>query len=208
MENHDKQLEEGIFIGNQVDKSNLSNPISRKLVSGFDEKLFGVLDGLSPQSLHEVGCGEGRLTRLIRDRYGIDVLASDFSQALIEENLRRDFESIAFKHLSIYDLNPAEHRREVIVCCEVLEHLEYPEKGLEALRKLEARSYLLSVPREPVWRVLNMLRLKYLGDLGNTPGHLNHWSTKSFQALLAASGFRVVDILNPFPWVMVLAEPC
>jgi SAM-dependent methyltransferase len=208
LENHEKQLEEGIFIGNQIDKSNLSNPIARKLVSGFDKSLFSTLDKLNPRSVHEIGCGEGRLTRIIRDRYGIRVLASDFSEALIEQNILRDSASIEFMHLSIYDLKPQEHRRDVVVCCEVLEHLENPELGLAALRKLEAETYILSVPNEPTWRFLNMLRLKYLGDFGNTPGHLNHWNPRAFNSLLAKTGFRVVETMNPFPWIMVLVEPC
>lgn len=203
MDNHEKQLEEGIYIGNQVDKSNLSNPISRKLVTGFDEKLFNVLDRIQPTSLHEVGCGEGRLTRLIRDRYSIDVLASDFSEALIEENLTRDCESIDFKHLSIYDLDPEAHRRSVVICCEMLEHLEDPEDGLRALRNLNADHYVFSVPREPIWRILNMARFKYLGDWGNTPGHLNHWSLNSFTKSVTENGFEIVEVLNPFPWIMV-----
>ena len=203
MENHDKQLEEGIFIGNQVDKSNLSNPISRKLVSGFDQKLFKTLDKIQPSSLHEVGCGEGRLTRLIRDRYSIEVLASDFSEAIISENLKGDSTSIDFRHLSIYDLDPVVHQRSVIVCCEVLEHLEEPERGIQALRSLNADDYLVSVPREPIWRVLNMARFKYLSDWGNTPGHLNHWSPKSFYRILSDHGFQVLEVLNPFPWIMV-----
>ena len=203
MDNHDKQLEEGIYIGNQVDKSNLNNPISRKLVSGFDSKLFRALDALQPKTLHEVGCGEGRLTRLIRDRYKIQVMASDFSEALIDENLKRDCDSIDFKHLSIYDLNPEEHARSVVVCCEVLEHLEDPLRGLQALRSLNADHYVFSVPREPIWRILNMARFKYLGDWGNTPGHLNHWSPNSFTKAVTENGFEIVEVLNPFPWIMV-----
>jgi SAM-dependent methyltransferase len=207
MENHEKQAEDGILIGNQVDKSNLKNPISRRLVQGFDQALFSALDDLSPQSLHEVGCGEGRLTRLIRDRYHISVLASDFSKVLIEENRSRDARSIDFQQLSIYELDPTQHRRDVIICCEVLEHLEDPLAGLLALRRLEAQSYLISVPREPIWRILNMARFKYWGDLGNTPGHLNHWSVNSFKRDLAKSGFRVVQELNPFPWIMMVLQP-
>ncbi|MCZ6673743.1 MAG: class I SAM-dependent methyltransferase [Verrucomicrobia bacterium] len=207
MNNHKQRLQDGIFIGNLTDKSNLSNPIARRLVSGFDASLFGALDKLNPQSLHEVGCGEGRLTRLIRNRYNIDVLATDFSKAIIHENLEGDKEMIEFKHLSIYDLNPAEHKREIIVCCEVLEHLENPLLGLKALRILNAQKYILSVPREPIWRILNMIRFKYWRDLGNTPGHLNHWGVKNFKAFLSDNGIRVIEQLNPFPWIMVVAEP-
>lgn len=206
MNNHEKQAEDGILIGNQVDKANVKNPIARKLVAGFDNALFQGLDTLYPESIHEVGCGEGRLTRMIRDRYRIPVLATDFSQTLIEENRAGDSESIDFRQLSIYDLDPNVHRRDVVVCCEVLEHLEDPFAGLQALRSLQARSYLLSVPREPVWRMLNMARFKYWDDWGNTPGHLNHWNCKSFSALLNRTGFVIHKSLNPFPWIMVVAD--
>lgn len=111
MENHEKQSEDGILIGNQVDKSNLKNPISRRLVQGVDKALFAALDTLNPASLHEFGCGEGRLTRLIRDRYQISVLTSDFSKMLIEENRSRDARSIDFQQLSIYELDPIQHKK-------------------------------------------------------------------------------------------------
>jgi hypothetical protein len=42
------------------------------------------------------------------------------------------------------------------------------------------RHLLVSVPREPLWRMLNMARGAYWPALGNTPGHLNHWSRRSF----------------------------
>lgn len=207
MQSHDKQLEEGIYIGNQVDKANLNNPIARKLVAGFDSRLFQALDVIQPNSLHEVGCGEGRLTRMIRDRYQIEVLASDFSESLVEENLRGDHRAIDFKHLSIYDLNPESHRRQTVVCCEVLEHLESPGRGLKSLRRLNADHYVFSVPREPIWRILNVARFQYLRDWGNTPGHLNHWSPRSFYRDLENNGFKIEQVLNPFPWIMVRLKP-
>ena len=39
---------------------------------------------------------------------------------------------------------------------------------------------LLSVPKEPIWRICNMARGKYWKDLGNTPGHIQHWTKKKF----------------------------
>jgi hypothetical protein len=51
--------------------------------------------------------------------------------------------------------------------------------------------------------VLNMARGAYLKDLGNTPGHVNHWSRRGFEALLSKHG-EVVETRAPFPWTMVL----
>ena len=67
------------------------------------------------------------------------------------------------------------------------------------------RHLLVSVPREPLWRMLNMARGAYVAQLGNTPGHLNHWSKRSFTALLQARG-EVVQVRSPFPWTMLLVR--
>lgn len=94
----------------------------------------------------------------------------------------------------------------MIVCCEVLEHVADPEAALEILARLSRRWLLTSVPREPIWRVLNMARGKYLSDLGNTPGHLHHWSSNGFRTFIA-SRFDIVEIATPLPWTMILARP-
>ena len=195
--------EDGILIGNQTDKGALSNSMARRMVAGFDRALLTRLDSWQATSLHEVGCGEGRLSRLIQERLGIVIRASDFSHQLIEENQGRSDVRISYVQRSIYDLDPAEDRADVVICCEVLEHLKSPNRGLEGLRRLNAAHYLFSVPNEPIWRLLNMVRGKYLGAFGNTPGHLNHWSKASFARLLGKCGFAVEQFLNPFPWLMV-----
>ena len=60
-----------------------------------------------------------------------------------------------------------------------------PEHTVAEMARVALRHLLVSVPREPLWRGLNMARGAYLKDLGNTPGHLNHWSKRSFVALLS-----------------------
>jgi len=61
------------------------------------------------------------------------------------------------------------------------------------------------VPREPIWRILNIARGKYIGDLGNTPGHVNHWSRRGFIDLLSRR-FDVVEVRSPLPWTMALCR--
>ncbi len=50
-----------------------------------------------------------------------------------------------------------------------------------------------------------MARGAYLAQLGNTPGHLNHWSRRSFTRLLSRFG-QVVELRSPFPWTMLLVR--
>ena len=202
---HDRHAEDGILIGNQLDKDEVSNPIARRMVAGFDAALAGLVAAIQPPpaSVHEVGCGEGRLSRRLHAQLGIEVRATDFSRELIAENMARGEVGVRYAARSIYELDPADDRADVVICCEVLEHVERPVDALASLRGLEARDYILSVPREPLWRVLNLARGKYIGTLGNTPGHLNHWSRRGFVNFLMRGGFRVERCLQPLPWTMV-----
>lgn len=198
--------EGGIYIGNQIDKSDIENPIGRFLVRRFDAALMAALVDLNPQSIHEVGCGEARLSKMIASNLGVPVFATDFSESIVRNNTENGIHGVEFECKSIYDLDAETDPRDIIMCCEVLEHLEYPEEGLGKLCELGARSYIFSVPREPTWRWLNLIRGAYVANLGNTPGHLNHWSKASFASFLAEGGFEVLQWHNPFPWLMVTAK--
>ena len=134
--------------------------------------------------------------------------ASDFSSEVVrvaQAELANRGYRVAWHVASIYDLDPATDAAEMVVCCEVLEHLEHPTRALEVLARL-ARPYLLvSVPREPLWRALNVMRGKYLLQLGNTPGHLNHWTRRGFVDFLSPS-FDIVDLRTPLPWTVALCR--
>ena len=87
----------------------------------------------------------------------------------------------------------------------MLEHVPDPEHTLAEMARCAERHLLVSVPREPLWRMLNMARGAYWSELGNTPGHLNHWSRRSFVRLLSRHG-EVVEVRSPFPWTMLLVR--
>src|SRR5688572_3432463 len=107
------------------------------------------------------------------------VKGTDFSAAMIELAASK-FPAIDFRQRSIYDLKTDEDAADLVVCCEVLEHVEEPRLALERLAGISGQYCLLSVPREPLWRALNCLRGSYLRQLGNTPGHIQHWSRAEF----------------------------
>ena len=79
------------------------------------------------------------------------------------------------------------------------------EHTVAEMARVSTGHLLVSVPREPLWRGLNMARGAYLKDLGNTPGHLNHWSKRAFVELLGRHG-EVVEARSPFPWTMLLVR--
>jgi 2-polyprenyl-3-methyl-5-hydroxy-6-metoxy-1,4-benzoquinol methylase len=200
--------DEGVVVGNAFDKYGSSNPVVRRIMRGFQESLSDLVNRTGPTTIHEIGCGEGYWV-IHWQQLGFDARGSDFSQTVIdlaksnaEEN---GFSSDLFQAKSIYDVSSAEDSADLLVCCEVLEHVDDPRGALAALQSVHASNVILSVPREPVWRALNMARGKYLGALGNTPGHIQHWSTKEFVKLVAEY-FEVVEVKQPLPWTMLLAR--
>ena len=199
--------EEGIVVGNIEDKENPTNLLARRLIGGFDRALIELIEQVAPSSIHEVGCGEGRLARLLTGRIDTPYRATDFSKQVIREAQQANRNPrLLYVTRSIYDLLPAEDSASLILCCEVLEHLEHPTQALKALLRLDAPWYIFSVPREPVWRVLNVCRLRYLPQWGNTPGHLNHWSQDAFIRFLETHGFETTQKRAPFPWTMTLCR--
>jgi 2-polyprenyl-3-methyl-5-hydroxy-6-metoxy-1,4-benzoquinol methylase len=94
---------------------------------------------------------------------------------------------------------------DLVAATEVLEHVLEPERALSEMARVARRHLIVSVPREPLWRALNVARGAYVGQFGNTPGHLNHWSRHGFVGLLAGYG-HVVEARSPFPWTMLLVR--
>lgn len=65
---------------------------------------------------------------------------------------------------------------------------------------------IVSVPREPMWRILNVARGPYLRDPGNTPGHVQHWSTRHCLEILQRK-VDVISVRTPLPWTLALCKP-
>lgn len=182
-----------------------TNAITEWLVGGFFSSLKELLTAANPESIYEIGCGPGHSTSKIRAFVpNADLSAGEIEPALVETARKRN-PGLLIEQASIYELPRAPGSVDLICCLEVLEHLEGPEDALQQIAKATRRHAIMSVPNEPLWRVMNMARFKYLDAWGNTPGHLNHWSTGSFTRMLEQH-FKIVKVLTPIPWTMVLAE--
>jgi SAM-dependent methyltransferase len=195
--------------GNVYDKYGTRNPIERRLVRGFLDQLERLVDRTGAREAHEIGCGEGELSIRLARR-GLRVRGTDVSPAVIAEACRRaDAAGVAidFRAAPVEALDRETDAAELIVCCEVMEHLEDPGGALAKVAALARPWAIVSVPREPLWRLLNLARLAYVPALGNTPGHLNHWSRRGFIGFLERR-LDVVEIATPTPWTMALCRTC
>jgi 2-polyprenyl-3-methyl-5-hydroxy-6-metoxy-1,4-benzoquinol methylase len=193
--------------GNVYDKYSSLHPIERRLVSAFLGQLDRLVDRTGAREAHEVGCGEGELALRLAAG-GLRVRGTDAFAEVIDEARGRAAAvgaEIDYETRPVQDLDPDRDAAELVLCCEVLEHLEDPDAALETLAGLARPWLIVSVPREPLWRALNLSRLKYVRSLGNTPGHLHHWSRGGFLRFLERR-VEVVEVRNPLPWTMALCR--
>lgn len=193
--------------GNYYDKYNTRNPIARYLMQGFLTTFDELAAATSATRSYEVGCGEGHLSMRLHDRgwrvRGSDLEAVSVAQANAQCAQRKI--SPRFETISLFDLKPQSAAEELVICCEVLEHVPDTQRAVSILKSLASPYLLVSVPREPIWRILNLARGKYIRDFGNTPGHIQHWSTNDFVSVLSKS-MKVIEVRQPLPWTMVLCR--
>lgn len=198
-------VQPGNVAGNTYDKYASKNPIERRMMEGFFTALDRMLDGLQPEVVVEIGAGEGRITERLVARFpdatvvGLDLPATNLAEEWDEIEVPMffgDATRMPFVDGSI----------DLVVGLEVLEHVPQPERALADIARVCRGTAILSVPREPIWRAGNMARGRYIRDWGNTPGHVNHWSSRAFERFVATR-FELTDTARPLPWTMVRARP-
>jgi SAM-dependent methyltransferase len=187
-----------------------TNPISRFLVNGYFEgvrKLLHRIPAGELESALEIGCGEGFSTQRIREMLGEKSRfeASEFLAEQVEAARLRN-PGLKVNQEDVYDLQRSPGSVDLIFFLQVLEHLEQPGKALAEISRVTRGYLIVGVPREPLWRFMNMARLKYLSDLGNTPGHIQHWSATGFRKLIEREFGEVIAVENPVPWTLLLAR--
>ena len=197
---------EGTVTGNTYDKYGSSNPVVKRLMAGFEGALEELFLKASPTSLLDVGCGEGVLTHKWAQRIDGRVVGIDLDDPQLHDEWKgRQAPNLEYMVMKAENLPFGDREFDVATAIEVLEHVPDPEHTVSEMARVASGHLLVSVPREPLWRGLNMARGAYLRDLGNTPGHLNHWSKRAFVQLLERYG-TVEEARSPFPWTMLLVR--
>ncbi len=193
-------------IGNATPKYEASNPVVRLLLSRFLERVDEEAARLDPTSVLDVGCGEGVVTeRLARRLAPTHVSGVDADDARLGEEWRaRESSNLSFQSGSAYDLPFDDGSFDLVCAIEVLEHLERPRDALAEMSRVAGRALLLSVPNEPGWRISHLLAGRNVRGLGNTPGHINHWSRHAFAELVSEFG-RLENVEGVFPWTLAVA---
>ena len=196
-----------VVIGNHHHKYESSNPAIRYLTRRFLERLDGILDQVAAETprgrVLEVGCGEGLIAKRLQQRWA-DVTALDLPDASLR-GWWREHPGPRYVHADASQLPFPDGFFGLVVAVEVMEHLTRPQQGLAEMARVSAGHLVLSVPREPIFRTANMVAGRHVQDWGNTPGHLNHWSTPGFIKFVSqVGGVRAVE--KPLPWTIAWAR--
>ncbi len=181
--------------------------LQRFLIDRFLVRLIRILKPLSVSSILDVGAGEGfTLARLEREgigerREGVEILDSALALG------KKFHPHIKLVKGSIYELPYKDNSWDLVLCTEVLEHLEDPEKALAELFRVSKKYILLSVPNEPWFMLGNFLRGKNLSRWGNDIEHINHWTGQSFISFVKRNHKKVrIKADFPLPWTVLLLE--
>lgn len=174
------------------------------IVDRFLRTLDDVLPATRLQRALEIGVGEGHVSERVAAQHsqatlvGVDLphpgLACRWADrgvlGVFADGGRLPFPDSSF---------------DLVLAIEVLEHVPEPGRLLTEMARVGSGHVVLSVPNEPLWRIGNMARGRYLKDWGNTPDHIQHWSRWSF-VRMARQYVDIVAVRSPLPWTLVLAR--
>jgi SAM-dependent methyltransferase len=185
-------------------KHTRSGLVHRWLLDRFHRTARDLLAPVQATTVLDVGCGEG---------FAVRYLFGDAPPQVIGIDLRPHALALAhqlnpqhqFAAGSIFQLPFADNHVDLILCMEVLEHLDDPAQGMVELCRVSRTWLLLSVPHEPFFRGANFLRGKNMAAWGNDPEHVNHWSSRGFLRFIRPY-CQVVKWRQSFPWTLVLCS--
>ncbi|MCJ7445104.1 MAG: class I SAM-dependent methyltransferase [Methanotrichaceae archaeon] len=196
-------MESKFDFGEKYTKANIATSY---LINRFFLNVEKLIKTTSPKKVLEVGCGEGFSTKRLLSSLEADTSleAIDIEKRLINAAKIRN-PDVPYYLGSVYKLPFRDNSFDLIIALEVLEHLEYPEYGIREILRVTKKWAIISVPNEPLFRMLNIIRLKYITDFGNTPGHIQHWSRPSFKNFMEKDA-NIISVCSSLPWTVVLAK--
>ncbi|AUX47221.1 hypothetical protein SOCE26_087330 [Sorangium cellulosum] len=181
--------------------------LKRKLIQRFASTIHDLFIEANPvERVLEIGVGEGFLSGYLSEKFpekqfhGVDLNPADV------ERVKRLFPRIEARVGSAYDLGDPTPGFDLVICAEVLEHLDAPDRALAEIQRLSPRRVILSVPHEPFFKLSNLLAGNNVRLLGNDPDHINHWNPTSFRRLIEPR-FEILRLTTSYPWVLCLAAP-
>ena len=174
------------------------------VIRRFFARLGRLTRELRPRSVLDAGCGEGEvLRRGVLDKHSW-VVSLDLQQGALDA-VRAHSKPGGMVLGSVLELPFAAASYDLVLCTEVLEHLENPLQAVNEAARVARQAVIFSVPWEPWFRAGNFVRGKYMADWGNFPEHVQHWNFASFRELLGRR-YATVHLEEAFPWILAMCR--
>ena len=190
-----------------VNKYTNQNPVHRLSLGRFYDAVAEQLTAIQPTSVLDFGCGEGYILDMMADR---DVPLSNYEGVDLRPDAlaaaKKRWPHNTFVNADLFDSTFDQKRYHTVMSLEVFEHLFEPEKALKRLVSLADEYLLLTVPNEPWFQMMNLIRGRDLIRLGNHPEHINHWN-KTLFAEFVSQHAEVVRVITRFPFIVLVARP-
>lgn len=179
--------------------------LQRFLIDNFNKVLLDEVKKINPETILDAGCGEGfTLHRLKKAGIGKSLDGFDYLDTAIKIG-NGLYPDLKLEQGDIYNIQAKDNSYDVVICSEVLEHLERPEEALKELIRVSKKHLILSVPQEPLFMMGNLLRGKNVKRLGNDIEHINHWTNKRF-AKFVSKYLTIKSNITPLPWTLIVAQ--
>lgn len=186
-------------------KYKTKNVLAKWLIDRFLHTVSELVHVSGTQFILEAGCGQGFVTDfLLQYIPNLSIVGIDINLELVKGSVAKDIRNSVFVG-DVYNLPFCEKIFDMVICLEVLEHLTDPSCALRELSRVSKSCCILSVPNEPYFQLMALLRGKHVKRLGNHPDHVNNWGKHRFLEMIR-SEFTILQIRQSFPWVVVLCR--
>jgi ubiquinone/menaquinone biosynthesis C-methylase UbiE len=176
-------LQTPAYISANYLKHTHPNRLFQATIARFNARLLALADAAAPQSVLEVGCGEGFLLDYLAERRPHwRVAGCDISAGAIAYAKQHCAACVSLDVADIYHLPMPSRSVDLVICSEALEHVADAPAALAELQRVSRGHVLVTVPHEPFFRIL--ARLAIWLRLGHDPEHRQFWTAIGFRRLM------------------------
>lgn len=160
------------------------NPVYQLTVFRFLHRLSALVCQVQPQSILEIGCGEGFvLDYLVKRHPELSYTGVDLSAEAVRMARRITAPGIDYICADGREIPLPDKQFDLVIVSEVLEHVARPDQVLAEALRLSNPHVLVTVPLEPHFQRVSDL-LVWL-KLGHRPGHVNFWTAAELRRWLS-----------------------
>jgi 2-polyprenyl-3-methyl-5-hydroxy-6-metoxy-1,4-benzoquinol methylase len=208
-----KQLRRDIkltMVATQYEGPNLNKYLSANLlkqyfINRFLKSIAEIAERCHPKDVLDIGCGEGFIIRCLSMKFDCKIAGCDVNKEAITFAKRLNPQAAVFA-ADIHSLPVSDEKQHnLVICCEVLEHLDRPLTALREIKRVSSHLCIISVPHEPFFSTMNFLSGNHFWAFGNNPNHVQKWTKDGFRRFLSQE-LDVLLLKSSLPWLIALCQ--